>query len=64
MPAFPGDYHRPRLTGAKHIPLKEGMNTGTFTIRNQGRPALIRVTVYFAISGRICVFDRRTIMIQ
>lgn len=64
IPDFAGDYHRPRLSGARHIPLKDGINTGTFTIRNPDKPALIRVTVYFALTGRMCIFDRRTILIQ
>jgi len=64
IPDFPGDYHRPRTTGSRHIAIKEGINEGSFTFRNPGDAALIRVTIFFSLSGRICIFDRKTIIIK
>lgn len=64
IPDFTDDFHRPRITGTVHIPLKKGVSTGSFTVRNPEKPAFIRVTIYFAISARMSIFDRRTIMIN
>ena len=64
IPDFSGDYHRPRTTGSRHIAIKEGINEGSLKFRNPGNRALIRVTIFFSLSGRICIFDRKTIIIK
>lgn len=64
IPDLPGDYYRPRTTGSRHIAIKEGINDGSFKFGNPGNRALIRVTIFFSLSGRICIFDRKTVAIK
>ena len=64
IPDIPGDYHRQRTTGSRHISIKEGINEGSFKFRNPGDAALIRITIFFSVSGRICIFDRKTVILK
>lgn len=61
---FPGDFHRPRISAFKHLLLKNGTVKGDFTFTNPGIKSLVRITLFFSISGRICIFDTKTVVIE
>ncbi len=61
---FPGNYYRPRITGFLHLPLKQGSTAGKFTIKANNLKSLVRITLFFSISGRICIFDTKAVLTE
>lgn len=64
IPLFPGSYYRPRITGFLHLPIKHGSTTGTFTLKANDMKSLVRITLFFSISGRICIFDTKAVLTE
>lgn len=61
---FQGSHYRPRTTGFLHLPLKQGSNSGEFTIKTNSLKSLVRITLFFSISGRICIFDTKAVLAE
>jgi len=61
---FPGDYNRPRISGYQHLNLNQGNNPGTFKLKTGEGKALVRITLFFSISGRICIFDTKAVLTE
>jgi hypothetical protein len=61
---FQGIYYRPRITGFLHLPLKQGSTSGTFTLKGSDVKSLVRITLFFSISGRICIFDSKAVLTE
>lgn len=64
IPFFQGDYYRPRITGYQHLPVKKGTKYGSFTFNTVGAKTFVRITLFFSVTGKICIFDTKSVLIE